>query len=372
MQNEQIEENEMKLQLMRKELDNAKEERDRHQQREMDARAETHDVRMRLEELENKRRIEFEEYRAARTSLERECNVLRDKIAHTETLHQRHDDQKNQQIAQLEDDKYKLESQLHQQSLSAGYVTVQADQSSESLISNGGISVQQDEYAKLKKEFQDAVRDRERAEQQLRTAHSTELAAIQRQQDQIVKALESQQALAQEQLQGYKQSINALKEGNDDLQATVLRLKLTHEKELSELKRQWERDQQERLERSVAAVEAQLDDVKKSRLFLEKEVEKHMETIMRLRNENLSLQQAHDSRLHSLQEELERQYKELQDKQDQLSLAQKEGAVVQEKVKALQRRLDEQERVTVRLRETYEDRIKVSLSIGIGYRVCLQ
>ncbi|KAJ0410563.1 hypothetical protein ATCC90586_006587 [Pythium insidiosum] len=334
---ERIEECEMQLQLLRKELESAKDDRDRYQQREIDARAESHDFKMRLEELENKRRIEFEEYRASRASLERECNVLRDKIKHVETLHHRQVDQKDQQIAELEAANFKLESENHRLTMSAGY---------------------HEELQNLKRELQDVARDRERAEQQLRATHSSELAAAQRHHDQIVNALESQLQFVQEQLEDSKRSMSALKERSEDQQASLLRMKVAHEKELGELKREWESDQQDRLQRSVAAIEAQVDEVKKGRLFLEKEVEKHLEMIMTLRNENLSLQQTHDNRLQALQEELDRQYKESQVVREQLASANKEAASAQEKVKSIQRRLEEQERNTARLRDAYEDRIK--------------
>lgn len=108
----------MQLKMARKESESLKEERNRHQQREADAKRESHELKMQLDELENKRKMEFEEYRGSRTALERELGAMRDKMAHAEALHSKSLEQKTKQIAQLEDHKYSQDSELHKLALS--------------------------------------------------------------------------------------------------------------------------------------------------------------------------------------------------------------------------------------------------------------
>ncbi|KAK1948308.1 Leucine-rich repeat-containing protein 45 [Phytophthora citrophthora] len=114
---EKTEELEMQLQQSSKEAEIAKEERDRYQQREIDVKRDVHELKMQLDELENRRKLEFEEYRSARAALERENGVIREKVGHLETLRSKETDQKDKQIAHLEEAKYALDNELHRTSL---------------------------------------------------------------------------------------------------------------------------------------------------------------------------------------------------------------------------------------------------------------
>lgn len=118
MQNEKIEESAIQIQLLRKDAETLKDERNRYQQRELDAKRETHELKMQLDELENKRKMEFEEYRSARTALERDVSVMREKMSHLESLQSKSMEQMNKQIAQLEDQKYSQDSEVHKLTLS--------------------------------------------------------------------------------------------------------------------------------------------------------------------------------------------------------------------------------------------------------------
>lgn len=111
----------MRIQMLRKDAETLKGDRDRYQQREVDAKRDTHELKMQLEALENKRKIEFDEYRAARTALERESSVMREKMSHLEALQSKSIEQKNKQIAQLEDQKYSQDNELHKLSLTVRY-----------------------------------------------------------------------------------------------------------------------------------------------------------------------------------------------------------------------------------------------------------
>ncbi|TMW60511.1 hypothetical protein Poli38472_000553 [Pythium oligandrum] len=336
--NEKVEECEMQMQLLRRELESLKEGRDRYQQREIDAKADAHDAKMRFEELENRRKMEFEEYRSARMALERECNVLREKLSHAESLHHKSDDQKTKQVTHLEEIKYKLESEVHRLTLA--------------------MSSQEEEQQRVKKELQDAVTEHARVQEKLRRSHESEVSTLTRQHEHVLGTLQTQLRVSMEHLEETKQSMASLKDKHDALQAALLQSKVTHEKELTDLKKQYETELQDRMQRSMAAIEAQVEEVKKSRVHLEREVEKHLSTIVQLRQENISLQQTHTERQETLQAELDRQYKELQEKQDQVSTAQREITKANEQTHRHARRVEEQEAAMTRLKETYEARLK--------------
>jgi hypothetical protein len=118
---ERTEELEAQLQQLKKKAEMTKEERDRYQQREIDAKRDAHELRMQLDELESRRKLEFEEYRSARTALERENGVMREKMGHMEALRGKEVDQKDKQISQLEEAKYTLDNEMHRASLTIRY-----------------------------------------------------------------------------------------------------------------------------------------------------------------------------------------------------------------------------------------------------------
>lgn len=103
--------------MLQKEATVAKEDRDRYQTREADAKREIHELKMKLDELENKRALEFEEYRTARLAVEKENVLARERLLHMESLAAKNSEQKAKQIAQLEEETYKLQGELHRKSL---------------------------------------------------------------------------------------------------------------------------------------------------------------------------------------------------------------------------------------------------------------
>ncbi|KAF1335432.1 Lrr-containing protein, partial [Globisporangium splendens] len=266
---ETLEENDMHLKMLCKEAETLKEDRNRHQQREIDAKRETHELKMQSEELENKRKIEFEEYRAARTALERDVSVMRDKMSHSEAMQSKVLEQKNQQVAQLEDHKYTQDSEVHKLNL-----TMRLQQKGRRM-------------------------DRFTAEHAGCAASPARIGSPDtRESTQSCESAARRQSTDSDDAQG--KSGDAA--GDES----------------------WETELQERIQRAVGLIEAQVEDVKQGRLHLEREVEKHMDTILRLRQENLVVQKASDEKHASLHQELEKQYKELQEKQDLCAAVTKE------------------------------------------------
>ncbi|RLN71153.1 hypothetical protein BBJ28_00000214 [Nothophytophthora sp. Chile5] len=329
---------EAQLQQARSEADMAKEERNRYQQREVDAKRDHHELKMQFEELENRRKLEFEEYRSARTALERETGVVREKMSHVEALRSKEAEQKDKHISQLEDAKYTLDSELHRANLTA--------------------RSHEEEIGKLQKQLQDVQNESTRKETKLVSDHESRSSATQRQHELAIGSLQTQLSYATTQLEAREQAIRELKDKCESQQAKLLQSQIDHEKSIGEMKQQWETDVQERIQRSVGSVEAQVAEVKKARLHLECEVEKHLENIMQLRQENVSLQQASDGRQLELQQELEMQRKAMQEKQTLLAATTSEKTRCEEKLQLQLRRLEEQDARLARLQGTFDERIQ--------------
>ncbi|GMF15864.1 unnamed protein product [Phytophthora fragariaefolia] len=332
---EKIEELEMQLQQARKDAEVTKEDRDRYQQREVDARRDVHELKMQLDELENRRKLEFEEYRSARTALEREICVIREKLAQTESLRSKEVEQKDKHISQLEEAKYALDSK--------------------------------EEIEGLQKQLQDARQEYVRKEAKLVSEHEASMSAAQRQHEMIVGSIQTQLSFNSTQLETSERNVRELKDKCEVLQAKQLQSQIDREKAIGDLKQQWESDVQDRVQRSVGSVEAQVAEVKKARQHLEREVEKHLETILQIRQENVSLQQAKDETQRDLQAAIESQTKALQEKQAELAVALSERGRSEEKLQLQLRRLEEQDARLVQMQARFDERTQVRLLVCPGF-----
>jgi hypothetical protein len=122
LQAERVDELEAQVALLQKEATVAKEDRDRFQTREADAKRDVHELKMKLDELENRRTLEFEEYRSTRLALEKENVLAREKLLHVEALGAKSAEQKSKQLAQLEEETYRLQGELHRMNLTLWWV----------------------------------------------------------------------------------------------------------------------------------------------------------------------------------------------------------------------------------------------------------
>ncbi|KAG6977592.1 hypothetical protein JG688_00000172 [Phytophthora aleatoria] len=335
---EKTEELELQLQQVRKDAEMAKEERDRYQQREIDAKRDVHEQRMQLDELENRRKLEFEEYRSARTALERENGVIREKMGHMEALRSKEAEQKDKQISLLEETKYAQDSKMHRTSIT--------------------IRTQEEEIGKLQKQLQDAQQEYARKESKLVSDHESKLSTTQRQHEMVLGSMQTQLSYTSAQLEASERSVRELKEQCEALQTKVLQSQIDHEKIIGDLKQQWEAEVQERIQRSVGSVEAQVAEVKKARQHLEREVEKHLETISQLRQENVSLQQAKDEKQREMETAMETQVKALQEKQTLLAAAVSERSRIEEKLQLKLRKMEEQDARLVQMQASFDERIQ--------------
>lgn len=228
----------------------------------------------------------------------------------------------------------------------------------------------EEDVAKVRKEAQDAQRECEKKEEKLISSHQSSVAELQRQHELEMRSLQSQLSHANLQLEDSQRNAATLNGKAETLQANVLQSKIDHEKEIGDMKKHWEIELQERIQRSVGSIEAQVEEVKKGRLHLERDVEKHVETIMRLRQENIALQRASDDKQQSLHQELEKQYKELQEKQDLWAAVTKEKARCEEKIQSHTRRLEAQDARLARMQASYEERIHVSCRLVYASAPC--
>lgn len=218
---------------------------------------------------------------------------------------------------------------------------------------------QEAEVGKLQKQLQDAQQEYARKEAKLTSDHEGSLSAAQRQHDMVVGSVQTQLSYTSTQLEASERSVRELKEKSEALQAKLLLSQIDHEKTIGDLKQQWEAEMQERIQRSVGSVEAQVAEVKKARQHLEREVEKHLETILQLRQDNVSLQQSRNEKQSELETAMETQSKTLQEKQTLLAAAVSERSRCEEKLQLQVRKVEEQDARLVQMQATFDERIQV-------------
>ncbi|KAK1948307.1 hypothetical protein P3T76_000597 [Phytophthora citrophthora] len=221
------------------------------------------------------------------------------------------------------------------------------------------LTTQEEEIGKLQKQLQDAQQEYVRKETKLQSEYEGNLSATQRQNEMVIGSLQTQLSYTSTSLDTSERSIRELKEKGEALQAKLLQSQIDHEKVIGDLKHQWETDIQERIQRSVGSVEAQVAEVKKARQHLEGEVEKHLETIIQLRQANVSLQQSRDEKQNELETALETQIRTLQEKQTQLASAVSERSRCEEKLQLQVRKMEEQDNRLVQMQARFDERIQV-------------
>jgi chromosome segregation ATPase len=189
--------------------------------------------------------------------------------------------------------------------------------------------------------------------------HEGSLSAAQRQHEMLAGSLQTQLSYTSTQLDASNRSVRELKEKCEALQDKLLQSQIDHEKAIGELNQQWETEVQERIQRSVGSVEAQVAEVKRARQHLEREVEKHLETILQLRQDGVTLQHARAEKQSEMEAALETQSKALQEKQTQLAAAVSERARCEEKLQLQLRKLEQQDARLVQMQASFDERVQV-------------
>lgn len=221
------------------------------------------------------------------------------------------------------------------------------------------LSTKEAKVDKLTKQLGDAQREYERKEASLLSSHESKLAAAVRDHELAMRSLQSQLQLAAASAEAAQQAAHEHREKAETLQAKVLAAEIEHERSRAELKKQWEMDVQDRVQRTVGAVEAQLEDVKKGRQHLEREVDKHLLSIAQLREEKAALQQGHAQQSRTHQEELAQREQELRELADRLRTAQMEQQQAEEARTQQERRFADLTRRMEQTQAAMEERIQV-------------
>ncbi|KDO34197.1 hypothetical protein SPRG_19039 [Saprolegnia parasitica CBS 223.65] len=256
-------------------------ERDRYQMRELEALKTADDYKTLYNEADARRRKDYEEHDIAKHKLEQELLRAKDQALQAELSHER-------VFEQLENERkaFARERDYLEGSLSKAKASLQTAQI---------------ECERLQKHLLD---ERSVAEHKLADARSeceTKVSLAGRRFEATQGALEDQTRGLQHQLEAATRELLQLREANDMLQSNLLQLKLGHEKDLSSHLAKMEKEAKDRFERSVVAIEAQLADVRSTRVALERDVETHLDTIERLRNDKTRLRAEHETDRASLE-----------------------------------------------------------------------
>ncbi|DBA01310.1 TPA: hypothetical protein N0F65_001815, partial [Lagenidium giganteum] len=337
-QTEKLEEDQAQIHLLRREIEKTKNERDRSQEKESELRSDVHALKMQVDELESKRKIEFEEHRTERAALERDVKLARERMTHQEQLQAQALEQKAKQLAQVENERYSLESEVHRLTLS--------------------LRSEKDNVIKLEERIHEMTKEHERSLAKAASDHEDALASLRRQSEATANSLEGKITLLTAELEETARSMAAQRDKAEALQATILQHKASHEREVANLHKQTEITIQERVQRAMGTIEIQLEEMKKSRTFLEKEVEKHTELASRLREENVKLQQTSDQKQQELYDQIQRHHKEIQTKHEELELAKREKARLDTRARELVQKLSAQETSATHTKEVYETRLR--------------
>ncbi|OQS07351.1 hypothetical protein THRCLA_00637 [Thraustotheca clavata] len=274
--------NEKRVQKLHADIRLLQEDRDRFQLRELEALKTAEDYKNLYNEADARRRKDLEEHELAKHRLDQECLRLKGQALQAELSHQR-------VFEQLESERkqFTLEKDFLETSLAKTKASLQTAQLECERLQN----IYTNECSLAEKKAQEAKDNAEAKNSLLVRRFDTTQAALEEQ----VRALARQLELSQ-------REVVHEREIKEQLQANLLTLKLSHEKELGEHLSRVEKETQERFDRTVAAVEEQLEAMRTMRLSLERDVEKHAASIEKLREEKSRMRTDHEADRQSLEQ----------------------------------------------------------------------
>ncbi|OQS01432.1 hypothetical protein ACHHYP_00778 [Achlya hypogyna] len=272
---------ERRIQKLHADVRMLQDERDRFQVRELEALKTAEDYKSLYAEADSRRRKDADEYEIAKHKLETDLARLKETALQAELAHQRIFEQLEVERRQFAAERDYLEGAVAKAKASAQTAQLESERLQRLLL---------EERATAEKRAAEAREDGD-----------AKLGLVGRRFEATQAALEDQVRALTHQAETAAREAAHAREASDALQASLLTLKLSHEKELSAHVARVEKEAQDRFERTVAAVEAQLDDVRKLRIGLERDVEAHVATIGRLRDEKARLRAEHDADRASLE-----------------------------------------------------------------------
>ncbi|KAF0686082.1 Aste57867_22047 [Aphanomyces stellatus] len=261
----QLEAHEATIASLHRELTTTAADRDRFERREAAGRQQVTDVTALLEQSEARRKSELDD--ATRLLQTAENMVLA-----------------------LKEEKFQLERAVARLSDEVDAAKKSGAQESRLLdADNQKLRVQwtaaQDEIARLREQVHDERKALDRREKQWQVEADEAKAAAARRAESMVQMLEQQLRHVTSQAESSQMELQAQRELQAMYQTQLLQLKVQHEAALGDLSAKMDKECQERVDRAVASVDAQVDEMRRQRVQLESDVEKHHMALELLRDE---------------------------------------------------------------------------------------
>ncbi|RHY12226.1 hypothetical protein DYB30_005327 [Aphanomyces astaci] len=274
------------LQLER-ELQVARDDRERHMRREGQERDRGDGIARLLEQSESKRKSEADEGSRQLQTLEATVLQLKEAKISAERQAQRSGDELVQAKAHHDQAMRLLEM--------------------ENAKLRTSLSGVQDEAARLREQVHDGRKELDRRDGMWRVELDETKAAATRRAEMAIEGLEQQLRHVTAHADSVMSDLHVQKSVVDGLQSTLLQMKVAHEAAMGELCVKLEAECQDRLERHVTAVEGSIDEMRRHRTLLEKDVEKHRMHGELLREEKTRQRKVFDEEMQAR----DRQYDEL-------------------------------------------------------------
>ncbi|CAK4078893.1 unnamed protein product [Aphanomyces euteiches] len=298
----QVESRDSSISQLERELQLACDERDRWQQRDAQGRQQIVDTTARLEQCEAKRKQDLDEQ-------------------------DKHNKAMNETLLQLKQDKFELERTLARVQDDLEQAQKQSAQEIrllevESVKMRAQWQTSQDEVARLREQVADERKEANRRETHWQSEIEAVKQATARRAEMAIELLEQQLRHATSQVQDLQTELQAQRERAESLQSQLLELKVAHEAQLGDVTAKMEKECQERMERTVASVEAQLEAMRRQRVQLENDLDKH-----RLQLDQMRDDKARRTKLH--EEEMEQRTATIQQLKAELAAAEEKLANVE-------------------------------------------
>ncbi|ETW05897.1 hypothetical protein H310_03546 [Aphanomyces invadans] len=283
----QVEARDATAQQLERELQVARDDRERHIRREGQERDRADDIARLLDQSEARRKHEADESSARIQSLETAILQLKE----AKTVAERQAQRSGEELVQAK--------AHHDQSVRL--LEMENDKLRSSL---SGV---QDEAARLREQVHDGRKELDRRDGMWRIELDETKAAATRRAEVAIEGLEQQLRHANAHADAVVSELHSQKNLVESLQYQVLQMKVAHEAALGDVSKRMEAECHERLERHMAEVEGSMDELRRQRAALEKDVEKHRMHGELLREEKTRQRKVFDEELVTR----ERQYDEL-------------------------------------------------------------
>lgn len=221
-------------------------------------------------------------------------------------------------------------------------------------------SMKDAETKKHRDELQVTQKELEGKISSLIVSHQEKISAQERMHQNEVSMLQSQLRSCQEELDDRRRSADASRQKTEDLQANIMLLRATYEKDLASVRVTIEAELQMRMQRAVGSIDEKLQEAKKAREQLECELAKHIDTtatlldqIAQKEGDNAQQRQTHRENIAELESRLQK-HKEQED------TVRQECKSLESKIQAQLRQIQHMDGVANRMKAKYEQQLEVT------------